>query len=299
MKRASRPVEVAKISRHPAVRQPTVPFDRPDRLTAHTAHGLRPSAGRFGYQHFDEQEIRRVARERGPGDSILLICARMVWHEARLRFNRRINFRREVNLEACAAYCTMQLEEFSAINARQAWANWRTIPRNLTRRLPSRPVFAVDLCCGVGDSTEVLSYYCAPGSVVLGLEYNPQFVTAARSRRFYDRESRIADTRFHAQSVLETFCDSRGERLADESVDLVNASGAIGCHFGRTDLYTLARECRRVVRPGGLALIDSSRSRCQVARLASIFAAEGLLAIHQASSSPLDRFTQLCLRKAG
>lgn len=299
MKGASRAVDVATVFRSPAVRQTAFQFDRPDRHSSHGVHAHRPLSGRLDYQHFDEREIRRVARERGPSDSIVLICARMVWHEARLRFERRINFRREENLEACAAYCTMQLEEFSAINARQAWANWRTIPRNLTRRIPIRPVFAVDLCCGVGDSTEVLSYYCAPGSVILGLEYNSHFVAAARRRRFYDRESRLANTRFHTQSVLDEFCDARGERLADESVDLINASGAIGCHFGRSDLLTLARECRRVVRPGGLALIDSSRSRHQVAQLANIFAAEGLLAIHQASSNPLDRFTQLCLRKAG
>ncbi len=145
MKGASRAVDVGMQLRPPlSRRQPIFESDRVGRLPSQVALRYRSATNRVDFQQFDEREIRRVARQRGPSDSILVICARMAWHEARLRFERRINFRREVNLEACQAYCTMQLDEFAAINSRQAWANWRTIPRNLSRRLPSRPVFAVD-----------------------------------------------------------------------------------------------------------------------------------------------------------
>ena len=77
---------------------------------------------------------------------------------ARIRW-RKVFFRQNRNHLACQAYRQMNLEEFQALNARQAWANWRTIPRNLAGRLPQRPVLALDLCCGVGESTEVLAYY--------------------------------------------------------------------------------------------------------------------------------------------
>ena len=56
------------------------------------------------------------------------------------------------------AYQRMTITEFMRINARQAWANWRTISLNLHGQLPiDRPLTVIDLCCGMGDSTGVLA----------------------------------------------------------------------------------------------------------------------------------------------
>lgn len=251
------------------------------------------------YLIFDEPTIRAGARTRGPRQSIAWLWLLALCNEARLRFGRRIDFRRQHNDEACAAYSAMQLGEFESINACQAWSNWRTIPRNLSGRLPNRPVFAIDLCCGVGNSTEVLAFYCAPGSRVLGLEFNPQFVAAARRRDYGNRDGRPGHVEFRAQSVLERFCDARGVELADASVDLINASGAIGCHFSRDELAALARECGRVLRPGGLALIDSQRRQDTAETVREIFAGEGMHPVQQARSCLFDRYIQLCLSKPG
>lgn len=244
-----------------------------------------------------DRAIRTTAKRLGPAESLATLCWRAACREWTLRLQRRINFRRNANGEACRAYEAMQIDDFIDINGRQAWANWRTIPRSLNGELPDRPLMAVDLCCGVGDSTAVLAYYCAPGSQILGLEFNPTFVDFAREREYVNRRERIADVSFRAQSVLQTFCDANDAPLADECVDLVNAAGAVGCHFDRDATECLARECGRVVRSGGLATIDAGRGGADVDDLIGAFCDVGFDVVRQTRSCVLDLGRQLCLRK--
>jgi SAM-dependent methyltransferase len=246
-----------------------------------------------------ERDIVRIARARGPAQPILAIAARQAWHEWRIRLATRVSFRHRANNAAVAAYCAMDATEFAGINARQAWANWRTIPRNLTGNLPNRPVRVIDLCCGTGQSTEVLAYYVAPGSTLLGLEYNPRFVDLARQRPYRHAEGGLAEARFVAQSVLETFRDERGAEVPADSVDLVNACGAVGCHFDHEASARLAREVARVLAPGGLALIDSGPAGTPGDDLRGIFAGLGFTSLGHAKSCAVDRYRQLRLRKAG
>lgn len=247
---------------------------------------------------FSERTILAAARRFGPGP-IGMLAARYAWTAARLQWRKRVRFRQSHNGRACAAYSAMGIEEFAAINARQAWANWRTIPRNLSGRLPDRALFALDLCCGTGDSTAVLAWYCPVGSHIHGLEYNPAFVATARRRAFVNRHKGRANVGFFAQSVLEAFCDERGRRLPDGCADLVNASGAIGCHFDQTATRRVAAECRRVLRAGGLALIDSGPEGTDRAALLHVFTAGGFAYSGEARSCPLDRMRQLCFVQRG
>lgn len=244
-----------------------------------------------------ERQIRRIARARGPRRSIVAIAARQAWHEWRIRIATRTSFRHRANDAAVSAYCEMDGDDFAGINARQAWSNWRTIPRNLAGHLPNRPVRIVDLCCGIGESTEVLACYAAPGSSLLGLEYNPRFVGIARERAYRHAEGAPADVRFVAQSVLETFRDEGGAELPAASVDLVNASGAVGCHFDRAASERLAAEVARVLAPGGLALIDSGPAGTPGDDLRGIFARRGFECLGHARSCLVDRYRQLRMRK--
>lgn len=120
---------------------------------------------------FDEETIRLAAQAHLPDTNIVRISLRQAVGEWTLKWFKHLNFRHGKNEQAVAAYQRMTLEEFDAINARQRWANWRTIPRNLSGRLENRPLRALDLCCGVGQSTEVLAHYLPAGSQILGLEY--------------------------------------------------------------------------------------------------------------------------------
>lgn len=240
-----------------------------------------------------ERALRRIARSRGPRDGIVRIFLRQGWTEWRLWLDRSVNFRHRENRAAVDAYCAMDDAEFAGINARQAWANWRTIPRNLDGALPNRPVRVVDLCCGTGHSTEVLAWYAAPGSALLGLEYNPRFVAAARRRAYRHAEGAPAEARFTAQSVLETFREPDGSAVADGSIDLVNASGAVGCHFDHAASARLADQVARVLRPGGIALIDSGPAGTPAEDLRAIFAARGFACTGAARSCLVDRYRQL------
>jgi SAM-dependent methyltransferase len=225
------------------------------------------------------------------------IVLRQAYHEMRVRRWRGLHFRSARADEMRQAYQSMQAWELEGINARQAWANWRTIPRNLDGRLAPRPLGAIDLCCGTGQSTEVLAYYLPPGSSILGLEYQPHFVRAARARGYWSSSGAPARVQFRAQSVLETFRDASGAAVPTDSVDLVNSSGAVGCHFDQPATALLADEVARVVRHGGLALIDSGRAGTAESDVRGLFEARGFRSVHKARSCPFDRFTQLCFRK--
>src|SRR5262245_40902085 len=131
--------------------------------------------------HIPEREIRR----HGPGNA-LAVCWRQ-WRAERALRRRGVHFRTAVPDEGAAAYAAMSDCEFDAINGRQNWANWRTIPRTLTGHLPDRPLRVLDLGCGTGSSTRVLAFYCPEGSHVTGYELVPALVEVARRRAYPHR----------------------------------------------------------------------------------------------------------------
>lgn len=229
--------------------------------------------------------------------SVIPEFLRQAWHERRVRWLRHIQFRSRENGKACAAYAAMDPWEFEGVNARQAWANWRTIPRNLDGRVPRRPLRAIDLCCGTGQSTAVLAHHLAPGSEILGLEFSPRLAAVARARVYATRDGAPARVWFRAQSVLDPFRDEDGAEVPPASVDVVNSSGAVGCHFDAAATATLADEVARVVRPGGLALIDSGRSGTSPAEVQAIFEQRGFRLVNRARSCFLDPYLQLAFRK--
>jgi SAM-dependent methyltransferase len=248
---------------------------------------------------FTENELRQIANERLAGMSLPGIVLRQANSEHLLRYLRGVNFRKSENAEATLAYRAMSFGEFEGINARQRWANWRTLPRNMSGRIPDRAMQVLDLCCGVGHSTEVLACYVPPGSKILGLEYNPDFVAMARQRsaRYVHRSGVPVDTRFAAQSVLENFRDENGAEVPTSSVDLVNCCGAIGVHFKPDATRVVAREIVRVLRPGGLATIDGGRSGTSARELATIFGDLGFEQLSTARSCMMDLTIQVCFRK--
>lgn len=244
----------------------------------------------------DAARFRRVARERLP-EGLAALCLRQAWAELVVSLAGRLRFRESENARAVRAYCAMSVAEFEGVNARQRWANWRTIPRSLHGRLPARPCRAVDLCAGVGDSAEVLACYLPEGSEVLGLEYNPEFVRRARGRTYRDAAGRPVRASFRAQSVLETFRDESGERLAGASVDLVNCCGAIALNFSEEQIAALSAEVARVLRPGGLAAIDAPAAAGGRERMIRLFGGRRFEVLGSARSCFLDRFAQVCFRR--
>jgi SAM-dependent methyltransferase len=102
---------------------------------------------------------------------------------------------------------------------------------------------------------------------------------------------------FACQSVLEPLRDAFGELVAPASMEVVNSSGAVGCHFDAAAAATLADEVERVLRPGGLAFIDCGPDGTRPGALVAIFEARGFDAVSKARSCALDRYWQVCFRK--
>ncbi len=105
--------------------------------------------------HITPREIRRAGR-----GNVLAVCWRQ-WRAERSLERRGLHFRSTDSKTMAAAYSAMTEAEFDAVNGRQDWANWRTIPRALNGHVPMRPLRILDLGCGTGGSTRVLAWYCA------------------------------------------------------------------------------------------------------------------------------------------
>lgn len=191
-----------------------------------------------------EQEIRR----HGPG-RILMVCWRQ-WRTERALARRGIHFRATSIDQVVAAYAAMSQDEFDAINGPQEWANWRTIPRALSGHVPDRPLRVLDLGCGTGGSTRVLACYCPLGSHITGIEIAEPMLGFARRRDFRHHTGAAANVDFRCHGVTE----SLGE--PDGSVDLINASGVVGHHLTPATTSPLIAEMRRVLVPGGVAMLD-------------------------------------------
>ena len=197
-----------------------------------------------------ERDIRRHA----PGH-LLGVCWRQ-WRTERALARRGIHFRSTDPAQVEAAYAAMSAEEFDAVNGRQDWANWRTIPRCLSGHVPDRPLRILDLGCGSGGSTRVLAIYAPPGSHLTAYELAEPLLRKAQARRYAHRDGQPARVDFRCQGVTELLREADGPPVAEGSVDVVNASGVVGHHLDRQTVGPLVAELQRVLRPEGIAMLD-------------------------------------------
>jgi SAM-dependent methyltransferase len=169
---------------------------------------------------------------------------------------RGVHFRATDIETVAAAYRAMSPAEFDAVNGRQEWANWRTIPRALSGRVPNRPLRIVDLGCGTGGSTRVLAFYAPLGSRITGYEMAEPLLALARQRAYRHRHGAAATVDFVCQKLAEAWRQTDGGVVPPQSVDVVNASGVIGHHFDADTIAPVVAESRRVLRLGGIAMLD-------------------------------------------
>jgi SAM-dependent methyltransferase len=197
-----------------------------------------------------EREIRR----HGPGHA-LAVCWRQ-WRAERALRRRGIHFRDTDPARVAAAYAAMTDAEFAAVNGRQDWANWRTIPRALNGHVPDRPLRVLDLGCGTGSSTQVLAFYAPAGSHISGYEFAAPLLEVARRRHYPHPDGQMARVDFVCQGVTEPLRAADGVLLPDRSVDIVNASGVVGHHLDADSIRPLVSELRRALVADGLAMLD-------------------------------------------
>jgi SAM-dependent methyltransferase len=135
-----------------------------------------------------------------------------------------------------------------------------------------------------------------PGdATILGLDASPELIAVARQRA-RDGTGEEPAMRFSVQSVLEPFRWPGGRRVEADEIGLVNSSGAVGCHFEPAATAHLAVEVKRVLRSGGLALIDSGAGGTSSAQVVRIFTRLGFEVLGRARSCVFDRYWQYCFR---
>jgi SAM-dependent methyltransferase len=237
-----------------------------------------------------EDDIRR----HGPGN-ILLVCLRQWWAELKLK-QRGVHFRSTQPQTVAAAYQAMTAQEFDAVNGRQDWANWRTIPRCLSGHVPDRPLHILDLGCGTGSSTRVLAFCVPPGSQVLGYELVQPVCAVASRRVYWNRSGLDVKVEFRCQGVTETFRALDGAPLPDRSIDVVSASGVVGHHLNEKTVRPLLAEVNRVLAPEGIAMLDVGPSLKEPA-LSSLMNAVGYSKIGRWRSCWLDPTGQVVYRR--
>jgi SAM-dependent methyltransferase len=237
-----------------------------------------------------EKEIRR----HRPGNA-LGVCWRQ-WRAERTLARRGIHFRATQPDAVAAAYAAMSDADFAAINARQDWANWRTIPRGLSGNVPDRAVRVLDLGCGSGSSTTVLAFYCPVGSHITGYEMVQPLLDMARRRTYPHQSGKPVQVSFVCQGVTEPFLEAGGDRVPDRSVDLVNASGVVGHHLHADSVLPLVQELCRVLAPAGIAMLDVGPS-LRAKDLLPIMTAAGFQAIRHVRSWFLDPTGEIVFRK--
>jgi SAM-dependent methyltransferase len=248
--------------------------------------------------YIDEKTIEKSAALHGLGTKdIFKIALNQAMSEQWVRFKTRLSFRHRENDNAVKAYGLMNEKDFEGINARQRWANWRSIPRNLSGNIENKPLKAIDLCSGIGHSTQVLAHYLPYGSSILGLEYNPQLVEAARFRKYKHSSGKEQKVEFHAQSVLDPFFNSHQEKIPAQSIHLINCVGAVGFHFDPMTTEKLAEQIHIVLAPGGVAMLDSGSAGTNKDELISIFTSRGYEVLSESKGSIFDLYTQVCFKK--
>ncbi len=233
--------------------------------------------------HIDERDIRR----HGPGH-LLGVCWRQ-WQAERTLARRGVHFRTTDLAALAAAYTAMSDREFDAVNGRQDWANWRTIPRSLSGNVSDQPLRVLDLGCGTGGSTRVLAFWCPPGSRITGYELAAPLVEIARRRLYLDRNGQPADVTFRCQGVTESLAEPDG------SVDVVNASGVVGHHLDAVSVRPMIGDLKRILHPGGLALLDVGPTLGD-AELSALMIAAGFARLGYRRSCFLDRTGQVIYR---
>jgi SAM-dependent methyltransferase len=239
--------------------------------------------------HIPECEIRR----HGPGH-VLAVCWRQ-WRTERALYRRGVHFRSTDLSAVAAAYAAMSDREFEAINGRQDWANWRTIPRALNGNVPDRALRVLDLGCGTGSSTQVLAFYCPAGSHITGYELVEPLLANARRRTYRHRHGSPVRVDFCCQGLTEALRGSDGSLIKERSVDLVNASGVIGHHLNAVSIQPLLHELGRILVDEGIAMLDVGPSLPAEALIA-VLGVAGFRCLGNFRSCWLDRTGQVVFR---
>ncbi len=163
-------------------------------------------------------------------------------------------------------FASLTQQQFDEYNLAQVWVERRHIPKALDNRIPQEHAVVVDLGCGPGTSTHLLSYFAKPSWRITGYDLTPEYIALANARKasnhFTNREGQAISPTFICQSIAEPLRESpHGDALlAPNSVDFAISSGVVGLYLDKPSVFALCAELMRVLRPGAHAAIDTGPS---------------------------------------
>jgi SAM-dependent methyltransferase len=228
-----------------------------------------------------------------------LICSKLRQYSIVYRKGIRFRFDQQARVEH--AYDSMSHAEFETINDPQVWTEERQIPRLMNGRVPRFGATIVDLGCGPGTSTRIISRFAHPSWTIYALDLSKTLIARAKEEAelgvfvtSMTPDPRTIMPRFVNQSIAETW--SREERIADGSVDLVNSSGVVGHHLQADDVAAVLAEAKRVLKRGGYLGLDSG-PRFSARRLAKLLTDAGFVEPTFIRSTALDPRPKVAVRK--
>jgi SAM-dependent methyltransferase len=190
---------------------------------------------------------------------------------------------------------------FDTYNLPQVWVESRQIPTVIDGRVPARHALVLDLGCGPGTSTRVLSYFADPTWTILGFDLTERSILMARQRAtnnaFKNRRGDVIRPEFYCQDIAEPLLRD-GRPLADASADLAMSGGVVGLYMKPERVERLADELKRVLKPGAIAALDCGPSVPRKV-LARIMEARGFEPLGRAVSFVIEPRPKLVYRRPG
>lgn len=181
-------------------------------------------------------------------------------------------------------------EQFAEYNFPQRWVERRTIPVAIDGRVPARGAVVLDLGCGPGTSTEVLTHFAHTSWKIIAYDLTPRSIELARERAarggFVNRDGASIVPEFHCQDIGGTLRRD-GEALPAGVADMAVSGGVVGLYMNPRSVTRLAWELRRVLKPGGFAALDAGPA-VGVRVLKEIMARAGFRYVRACRSAPFD-----------
>jgi SAM-dependent methyltransferase len=156
-------------------------------------------------------------------------------------------------------FSSLHDQDFDNYNLPQAWVERRQIPRAIRGRIPQSHAVVVDLGCGPGTSTAVLCHFASLDWTLIGFDFMPHLIAAARARaqrgEFRNRSGQAMSPHFEQQDIAQPLL-VKGQPIESSTVDFAISGGVVGLYLDLPRAERLAGELARIIKPTGYAAID-------------------------------------------
>lgn len=198
-----------------------------------------------------------------------------------------------------AGFTQLQGRDFADYNLPQAWVESRQIPQVLHGRAPREGTRILDLGCGPGTSTTIISHFANPCWTIIGYDFVREYIEQAKKLVYNDgylsRMGNVIRPRFECQSIADPLLLDN-EPLPAASFHMAVSGGVVGLYLRHEQCQKLIKELYRVIIPGGWIALDAGPS-IPPAKLHQICAQAGFQFVTRAKSFIIEPRPKLIFQK--